>query len=283
MADDAPTGVAMAAPAPPPAAVPDVPPVPTLPTPEPARPVRPAARPIAQPVEVPQLGAVPIAAQQPDPMPATTAQRPKQPNPVQPVPPYVTQVPARERIFQIYDDPTLEKHVMQRVLEDADRANKQAKEREGPKASQIKIDPKTLVFPPPTEVAAGQVYQSKVLKYGYEPHKAIYEPNFVVHRRLHFEEKNADRYGWDFGFIQPFVSTMYFYKDTLLWPNSLASGIEVGFWDTSAGKCLPGSPTPYYVYPLGLTKTGMLVEAGLFTGGAFILRPPGGHLPGTVP
>jgi hypothetical protein len=69
------------------------------------------------------------------------------------------------------------------------------------------------------------------------------------------------------------VSTVSFYKNALLWPNSLASGLEVGFWDTSAGKCLPGSPTPYYLYPPGLTITGVLTEAGLITGTVAITHP----------
>ena len=90
----------------------------------------------------------------------------------------------------------------------------------------------------------------------FPPARAVFEPGFVVHRRLHFEEKNTERYGWDLGFVTPFVSTAYFYKDVLLWPNSLASGVVTGFWDTNAGKCLPGSPVPYCFYPPGLTITG---------------------------
>jgi hypothetical protein len=173
----------------------------------------------------------------------------------------------------MYDDPTLERYVGQRIVEDRRRADLESKAKEP-----IKLDPKTLVFPPLPPVGRDQEYQTKAVRHGYDPRQMFYEPNFVIHRRLHFEEKNAERYGWDLGFIQPFVSLAYFYKDSLLWPNSLASGIEVGFWDTNAGKCLPGSPVPYYVYPLGLTKTGMLFEASVITGSAFILRPPGGTL-----
>jgi hypothetical protein len=47
------------------------------------------------------------------------------------------------------------------------------------------------------------------------------------------------------------------------------------------GKCSPGSPTPYYLYPPGLTITGVTTELGLITGGAFILHPVGaGNVPG---
>ena len=120
-------------------------------------------------------------------------------------------------------------------------------------------------------VPPGTTYVAKTGS--YPPVTAYAEPAFVVHRRLHFEEKNSERYGWDLGIFQPFVSTAAFYKDVLLWPNSLASGLEVGFWDTSAGKCLPGTPVPYYLYPPGLTVSGMTAELGVFTGGAFILNP----------
>ena len=101
--------------------------------------------------------------------------------------------------------------------------------------------------------------------------RAQHEALYVVHRRLHFEEKNAERYGWDLGIIQTFVSAAYFYKDVLLWPNSLASGVAYGFWDTNAGKCLPGSPTPYMLYPPGLTITGSVVEGLFVTGVAFAI------------
>ena len=97
-----------------------------------------------------------------------------------------------------------------------------------------------------------------------------YDSLYVVHRRLHFEEKNAERYGWDLGFIQPLVSTAFFYKDVLLLPNSVVSGFAYGFWDTNAGKCLPGSPTPYMLYPPGLTITGTTFEAVVITGAAFV-------------
>ena len=62
---------------------------------------------------------------------------------------------------------------------------------------------------------------------------------------------------------------MTFYKDVLTWPNSLGAGCAYGFWDTSAGKCLPGSPTPYMLYPPGLTITGSAFEAVIITGAAF--------------
>lgn len=189
-------------------------------------------------------------------IPAVTAAQPPETTsnkqPVVPVPPEVTQLPSRDKIFTMLDDVSLERVII-KTLRD-----------QNPK---IPADAK-FPFEPPI-VPPGTQFRAKTAD--YPPRQAVYEAGYVVHRRLHFEEKNTERYGWDLGFIQPFVSTAYFYKDVLLWPNSLASGFCSGFWDTGAGKCLPGSPVPYYLYPPGLTITGSVVEAGLITGVAFII------------
>ena len=112
------------------------------------------------------------------------------------------------------------------------------------------------------------MYEAKTAK--YPPMRQQIEPNFVVHRRLHFEEKNSERYGWDLGWIQPMVSTGYFFKDVLLWPNHLVTGL-CNPYSTGAGKCLPGDPVPYYLYPPELSLTGTAFEGVLITGIAFII------------
>jgi hypothetical protein len=166
------------------------------------------------------------------------------------------QLPSRERVFVIQDDVDLEQTIMNRLRQDAKEAG-------------LKLDDKMLKFPPLPDVAGGLTYKPKTGT--YPPMQVTYVPTYIIHRRLHFEELNSERYGWDLGIIQPFVSTLYFYKDVLLWPNSLASGCAYGFWDTNAGKCLPGSPTPYFLYPPGLTITGTAVEGVIITGAAFAL------------
>jgi hypothetical protein len=197
-----------------------------------------------------------------DQVPGTSSSNKQPPKPGETV---IPPLPDRRYIFEMYDDATLERAVVQSIQ----KAN-----------PTVKLE--NLRFPglQPT-VPVGTEYVAKTT--GYDPRRAQYEPAYVVHRRLHFEEKNAERYGWDLGFIQPFVSTAYFYKDVLLWPNSLGSGFEIGFWDTSAGKCLPGSPVPYYLYPPGLTLTGMFIEGGIVTGSAFILNPVRAAAPFVAP
>ena len=88
------------------------------------------------------------------------------------------------------------------------------------------------------------------------------EPNYVVYRRLYFEDKNSERYGWDLGPIQPLVSTLCFFKDVALWPHNFAS-YPCRRFDTSAGQCLPGDPVPYICYPPEFTTAGLLAEAGV--------------------
>jgi hypothetical protein len=203
----------------------------------------------------------PAAVQTPAPEPreSSTSQKPRQETrPAEDDPQkraQWTRLPGRNVIFQMYTDPALEKIIVDFV------------------ANENKIDPAKIPFPPVVNRVAppGAVYTPKTVN--YPPGKVFYEPSYVVHRRLHFEEKNAERYGWDFGIVQPVISTLYFYKDTLLWPNSLGTGLVTGFWDTSAGKCLPGSPVPYLLYPPNITMTGMLFEGGLLTGIGFVLAP----------
>lgn len=109
-----------------------------------------------------------------------------------------------------------------------------------------------------------------VVKAGYAPAQAVIEPRYVVHRRLYFEEKNAERYGWDLGLAQPVVSTGIFFKDVLFWPAHLTSNFYERY-DVSAGKCPPGSPVAYYLYPPNIDLKGGLVQTGVVIGTAFLL------------
>jgi hypothetical protein len=167
--------------------------------------------------------------------------------------------PRPEDVFALANDGTLERRIIERLREEERKAGRD------PFAKY----PKGITFPPATPAGAGLSYVAKTAD--YPPRQVEYVSGYVVHRRLHFEEKNAERYGWDLGILQPLVSAAYFYKDVLLWPNSLASGVAYGFWDTNMGKCLPGSPTPYYLYPPGLTITGSAVEGLVITGAAFAI------------
>jgi len=95
----------------------------------------------------------------------------------------------------------------------------------------------------------------------FAPTTRLVEPAFITHHRLYFEELNAERYGWEAGPLQPFVSVGYFFRDFALLPYNFAVRPCQRF-DTNYGKCLPGDPVPYLCYPLELSLTGGLAEAG---------------------
>ena len=294
-------------PAPTPGAFPvsDVPP-PTLPPPPPSR-YLPQERPIASPPPV-QLNPTyyqpptdpSVALLQPgldkEPIPPSKAfkmQIPEAPGGAS-----VTKLPPRESIFMVYDDTQLERAIVERLVQDR-IAQQQKQLQDARDLLKLKTDPKEIAlqeqviaglekalqelkalknptddpsyrFPALPVVSPKDVtYKSKT--WAYEPRQVLVEPGYVVHRRLHFEERNHERSGWDLGPLSTLVGVTHFGRDLLMWPQSLASGCVYGFWSTSAGKCLPGSPSPYNLYPPGLTVTGSVFEAGVLTGAAFFL------------
>jgi len=105
---------------------------------------------------------------------------------------------------------------------------------------------------------------------GTAPSPLYLEPSYVVHRRLMFEEKNSERYGWNLGILQPAVSAAYFYKDLLIYPMKLASNLGERY-DASAGKAMPGSPVPYLFYPPELTFGGVVLGSTAILGTVFLL------------
>src|SRR5262249_24434196 len=124
---------------------------------------------------------------------------------------------------------------------------------------------KDLKIPPLPDLAQGKPYVPR----SYPPAKVELEPGFVAHRRLYFEEKTAERFGGEIGAAQPFLSAAYFYRDCLFLPYKLATSPHECY-DTSAGKCLPGRPVPYYLYPPDFSWTGTAAQLGVVTGLVFI-------------
>lgn len=97
------------------------------------------------------------------------------------------------------------------------------------------------------------------------------EPQYVVHGRLYCEELNAERYGWDLGVMSPMVSSLYAIKDFALLPYHYATRPHQRF-EASSGKCFPGDPVPYLLYPPELSITGAAWETGIILAG-FALIP----------
>jgi hypothetical protein len=105
----------------------------------------------------------------------------------------------------------------------------------------------------------------------WPPQSEIAEPNYVCYRRLLFEERNAERFGWDFGILQPVFSAGKFYADVVALPYHIATA-PCRCYECSAGMCLPGDPVPYLCYPTELSLTGALAEAGA-VGGILAIFP----------
>ena len=121
-----------------------------------------------------------------------------------------------------------------------------------------------VIFPEETPVSQ-DVYRGRSFPHMVE----LVEPGFVCHRRLLYEQPNFERQGWDFGVLQPGISLGIFWYDTLLLPYHTFSR-PCQSYDCNAGKCLPGDPTPLYLYREPFSLTGFVAQAGTVIGGFFV-------------
>jgi hypothetical protein len=91
---------------------------------------------------------------------------------------------------------------------------------------------------------------------------SLIEPNYVCYRRLFFEDRNAERYGWSLGPLQPIASAWKFVGDWITAPYRFGSQ-PLSRYECSAGLCLPGDHVPYMIYPPGLSAAGAAVQTGI--------------------
>ena len=106
------------------------------------------------------------------------------------------------------------------------------------------------------------------------PMKEVVEPHYLAYGRLYFEQKNFERYGWDLGFITPFVSARVYCWDVLVMPYHMGTE-PLRCWETSASQCLPGDEsTPLLLYPPEFSLTGAIAEAGAVVGFAALFAAP---------
>jgi hypothetical protein len=126
--------------------------------------------------------------------------------------------------------------------------------------------PEELVFPEEPPLSREPYYGRDWPKLNM-----LVEPHFVCHGRLYFDEPNSERYGWDLGLFQPLVSMGVFVKDTVLFPYHAGTDF-CRCYDCSKGKCLPGDPVPYLLYPPEWSLTGALAE-GLTVAGLAAIFP----------
>lgn len=118
-------------------------------------------------------------------------------------------------------------------------------------------NPERIVFPEEPVVS-----QAPYTGRSFPNMVASAEPNYVLYRRLFFEERNAERFGWDLGIMSPVVAAGAFYWDLALLPYQIG---ELPFrrFDSNAGLCLPGDAVPYRLYPPVMSLSGTALEAGV--------------------
>jgi hypothetical protein len=116
-------------------------------------------------------------------------------------------------------------------------------------------DQRRIEFPPEPDVGRGHPWEGR----HYAQMAEVVEPCYQCYGRLYFEDLNSERYGWDLGWIQPFVSTAIFAKDVVMLPYHMATD-PCRCYECNTGYCLPGDPVPYAIYPPGLSVTGLAAE-----------------------
>jgi len=115
--------------------------------------------------------------------------------------------------------------------------------------------PERVTFPD-EPIVSDKPYVARV----FPPQCITAEPNFTIYRRLFFEEKNSERYGWDLGPVGPVASAGKFFWDVAFFPYHLGT-MPFRRFESNAGQCLPGDPVPLLLYPPQLSSPGTVLEA----------------------
>jgi len=149
-----------------------------------------------------------------------------------------TEVPSPERLFKTMQS---DEHLMEAIRQE--------------KRSQNVVE--RITFPEEQPL-------SKVAYAGrrWEPLKEEVQPCYVMYKRLLFEQKNAERYGWDVGVLQPLISSLKVYCDIATLPYHLGARPFQQF-ECSTGYCLPGDPVPLLLYPPEWSVSGSGLEAAV--------------------
>ena len=103
----------------------------------------------------------------------------------------------------------------------------------------------------------------------WAPKTMIADAPYVAHERLLFEQENFERGLWNFGILTPPLEIALFSWDTVMLPYHLATR-PCQQYDTSAGKCLPGDPSPFRISPFEWSLSGAVAEGAAVTGAFFI-------------
>jgi hypothetical protein len=153
--------------------------------------------------------------------------------------------PSREQLFQLKGERSLEKEVVEYYQRTENRTV---------------TFPVTGVLAPP-----GVFYQKPVMP----PARTEVVPSYLCHHPLYFEEKNSERYGWEMGIWQPFISAGTFYKDLAFLPYKMGLDHPLSCV-TNVGKWQPGDCVPYILYVTPFTWKGAALESATVIGGGAV-------------
>jgi hypothetical protein len=163
-------------------------------------------------------------------------------------------VPSPDKLFRLDAEPQFQLYVNnERKVENVRRAKLPIDTKEDRKPLDM------LDFPAHKPVPGGE---GPFMARAFAQREEVIEPNYVLYRRLLFEDVNTERYGWTLGPLQPFVSTYEFFGQVQYLPYRYFS-FPCRKHDTGAGQCLPGDPVPSMIYPPALSVTGALAQAGV--------------------
>jgi len=152
--------------------------------------------------------------------------------------------PGPARIFRIESENAFRERIRQQFRERGERAK----------------------FPEDTElVAAGQGYAPRA----FPPMATLYVPQIMCYNPVYFEDLNVERYGWDAGVFQPFLSFGKFYCDLAILPYNMGAQHPLSC-EFNAGYFLPGDPVPYYKYVPECSVKGAVTQAAVVIGGIAI-------------
>jgi hypothetical protein len=145
-------------------------------------------------------------------------------------------------------------------LERFTRLDSDAKLFERIRQETITRDPNERVEFPASPILSRERYRGRGNVWAQQ-HMTV-EPNLLYYRHLFFEDKNSERYGWDFGAIQPEICLVKFWFDFVSLPMKIGSTL-CDRMEANTGYCLPGDPVPYLLYPPDVTVPGSVAELGV--------------------
>jgi hypothetical protein len=117
-----------------------------------------------------------------------------------------------------------------------------------------------ITFPPDPILSKGRYGGRGLL---WPQRTLIVEPSYVCYDRLYFEDRNSERYGWDFGIVHPILSAGEFLADLALVPYHFGTCPFIHDRDCNSGYCLPGDPVPFLLYAPDLSVRGAIAEAAV--------------------